>query len=334
MSKKYTRRPDLIECVSLRSTYAVCYTMRADGLPPSRNSSLPVSSVPNPFMEAKSRQRLANMLNWMVLFSDKKRVYDKSTGKTFSFLVNFCTLTLPPPQLHDDFYVKQHLLMPFLKWLRRNCAVSYVWKAEVNSHNTLHFHITLNHFIHWKSIRSKWNRLLAAHGYCKVFQDGSNDRGNAATQIKAVINEKSIGGYLAGYITKKDRTKLKLKTPRGLPNVFECAECSDTASNYDYSPGSPLKRPVEGRKWGTSYNLSRVHVTLSDALQSAGGDSIRLLVEQSQVKHYDYWTVYLFKRNLRWLKKTPHLQGLLDEAKEAFYKEAPPQLFFSVPSLN
>jgi protein-arginine kinase activator protein McsA len=151
---------------------------------------------------------------------------------------------------------------------------SYIWKAEVQSNGRIHFHITINKFIHWKSIRAKWNRLLAAHGYCKVFQDGTNDKGNSATQIKAVKNEKQITSYMCNYLAKSDWLKYeydksKLRHVRVLnePIVyndefysqqnFHTIHCTDgTYSTY--------KRFIEGRHWGASNNLNTTAALISE----------------------------------------------------------------------
>src|SRR5213079_1819998 len=90
----------------------------------------PTFQSKNSIQSRKSYKRLTNAINWMLVFSDKKRVFEKSSGKTFSFRLAFLTLTLSERQKHTDQYIKEHLLQPFLYWLDRSHKASYVWKAE------------------------------------------------------------------------------------------------------------------------------------------------------------------------------------------------------------
>lgn len=201
----------------------------------------------------------------MYLFSSQKYIYSKAEKCRFNFRLNFITLTLSDTQKHSDEYVKKHLLVPFVEWLTKTCgAKMWLWKAECQDNGNIHFHITTHVFIHWKSVRKKWNKLLSMHGYCKYFQDGTNDKGNAATQIKAARNSKQVGGYLAGYIGKKDMYK-KNETFVDSPEHFykdvlnlKVCDCID---KMKYS----LKRPVEGRLWSCSYNLTRIDTIASES---------------------------------------------------------------------
>jgi len=213
----------------------------------------------------KAGTKIKNAVNWMFYLSEKKKIYSKKESTTFYFYLNFITLTLPTEQKHSDDFVKEFLLQPFIEWMKRSYQNQmYVWKAESQNNGNIHFHITAHTFIHWQSIRRKWNQILAKHKYCKVFQDGTNDKGNAATQIKAAKNPENVGGYLSNYIGKNDRVKLKIRPPKGLPKFCTTFKKSDSQSNYDYSPLSILKRPIEGRLWGCSYNLSRINVTIDE----------------------------------------------------------------------
>lgn len=293
----------------IQPTYTVGYKQWLDNYSRSL-SRLPLLNKHNGSVSNKSSTKIRNAVNWMLFFSKKKKVYSIKERSTFYFYLNFITLTLPSTQHHSDDFLKENLLVPFLDWMKRtNGNEMYVWKAESQRNGNIHFHITSHVFIHWKSIRKKWNVLLSKHGYCKTYQDGSNDKGDASTQVKAAKNPEQVGGYLAAYIGKDDRLKLKIKTPKLLPKFYKCSTFSDTALNYDYSMSSPLKRPVTGRLWGCSYNLSRISVTIDE--EDYGIDEftdicedIDTLVESK--KSEKYYTLYLY-RNLKYKSLPSHV---------------------------
>lgn len=215
--------------VSIRANYTVLYSMRADGLPMSRGSSRPIKNQPDGVLSGRAIKRIRNAVNWLTICSDYKRVYSKKENKTFGFLLNFITLTLSEKQKHSDQYVKKHMLNPFLDWLHRSHGVNaYLWKAEAQKETgNIHFHITTNVFIHWKSIRKKWNEIQYRNGYEKAFTDG-NVNGKNSTDVHAVKKMQSIGSYIAKYFVKNQNDR----------------------------------RKIDGKLWGASSNLSKLKINL------------------------------------------------------------------------
>jgi len=209
-------KPIYVRRVSHKPTYCTVnqILLNRDELPVHNDSAPPIFTVKNDIQSAKSLCRLKNAVNWMLLFADKKQVkckidknqpFEKTNIKTWSFRLAFITLTLSDLQKHSDQVIKEHLLQPFLYWLQRYYNCSYVWKAESQLNGNIHFHITVDQFVPWKSVRSKWNKLMSKYQYCKVFQDGTNDKGDSATQIKAVLKEKQCAKDISNYVAKKDK---------------------------------------------------------------------------------------------------------------------------------
>ena len=253
--------------VSHSPTYACISFKRADG--EKENRKAPSSFISkNEIMSIKSQTRLKNAVNWMLLFADQKRVFSKATGKSYYFRLAFITLTLSDAQKHDDDFIKEHLLQPFLYWLSRYYDCLYVWKAESQLNGNIHFHITIDTFVPWKSIRAKWNKLLAKHSYCKVNQNGSNDRGDAATQIKSVLSEKKCANDIGGYMSKKDEVTVKdieaIKKKRsGYKSAQVHCKFDPEKKNTDQNP-TWYKRVIEGRLWGCSEALSNIKIFIDE----------------------------------------------------------------------
>lgn len=268
--------------MSVRPSYSVAFLVRADGLPPSRrHSPLPKNNSSNGVISKKAATKINNAVQWLLMFSHKKRVYSKATRKSYWFLINFITLTLSDKQNHSDEYVKEHMLYPFLRWMARaHKAGLYIWKAEAQTNGNIHFHITTNTFIHWKSIRRKWNEIQSRHGYMKKWTDG-NERGNPnSTDVHAVIKTDQIAKYMVKYM-------VKTQTDR---------------------------RPIDGRLWACSQELSQITVSL-DEHDNQFAECSADLTKQSEIRKLDHATLLLHQP----LNKL-HLHDLLRERLTTVYK--------------
>lgn len=308
-------RPATVLTVSHKPHYSFISYKRIEGESTRRAINFrctPTFVSKSEIQSLKSQSRLKNSIGWLLLFADKKHVYSKAgriNKKTgilqhhFYFKLAFLTLTLSDRQKHSDEYIKEHMLQPFLYWLTRYYKANYVWKAESQLNGNIHFHLTIDTFVPWKSIRAKWNSILSKHGYCSVMQDGSNDRGDAAISIKSVLNNDTCARDIGGYMSKKDLPKdvlmkafkylvdgdfeihdatvkaykwiKKIKElPKKKKEIFDCVKNSyDTASLHckfspDLIPSTQdvhwYKRVIEGRLWGCSENLSGIEIAIDE----------------------------------------------------------------------
>jgi hypothetical protein len=176
-------------------------------------------------------KKIKNCFTWLLIISPLKIVFSKKENKKFTFKINFITLTLSGKQVHTDQYIKQHMLQPFLKWMKHNHkATSYIWKAEAQKNGNIHFHITTNKFIHWRAIRMKWNSLQQNHGYTCT-QDVSNPITDInSTDVHAVKNSKQIAMYMLKYFSKSEIGK----------------------------------RPIDGMLWQASSNLNQSSLVIEE----------------------------------------------------------------------
>lgn len=158
-------------------------------------------------LSKKSVSRIRTAVRWMLLFSKPKKVYSKKSKRPFTFRINFITLTLSTSQQHSDTFILHKMLFPFLKYLERKHKVTaYVWRAEIQGkrlkergERCIHFHITLDRFVHYKNIRNKWNALQLAHGYIQPAADPNS------TDVHSVKSTGRIISYMAKYISKQTK---------------------------------------------------------------------------------------------------------------------------------
>lgn len=244
-------------------TYAVCLPQRPRGRKAKTveqilNEKNLKKNVHSGHMSPKAIRRLTNAINWLVASAPQKWVYDKTTKKRYNFRVNFVTLTLPTTN-HGitDHQFKSDLLHNFINTCRYKFDMkNFVWKVETQANGNIHAHFTTDTFIHWKDLRSVWNRILEKKGiiekytnkhenltfdeYCNLYNpenkkdieqmrksfaygQSTNWKDPNSTDVHSVWNVKDLAAYLAKYMGKKEEDR----------------------------------RPITGRLWGCSYNLSQ-----------------------------------------------------------------------------
>lgn len=294
MDKK-ARQVQYMWRMSIRPTYSVAFLVRADGLPPSRNGfRLKSSNKADGVISHKAKAKLNIAMQWLLLFSHKKRVYQKSTKTSYTFLINFITLTLSEKQKHSDEFIKRHMLYPFLRWMERSHKAGlYIWKAEAQKNGNIHFHITANTFIHWKSIRRKWNEIQSKHGYLKKWTEG-NVRGDPnSTDVHAVIKTDQIAKYMVKYMVKND----------------------------------PTRRKIDGALWRCSRELSNISICI-DEHDAEFLTSSTTIEKQSEIKKLDHATLMLH-RPLNKLTLTPLIRERLSEKYKRIHKAINTQTYFT-----
>lgn len=350
-----------------KPTYCYVTMCKADGSNyEQKRHALSTFNVRNDVQSKLSKSKMSQALNWMLLFSEKKRIYEKSTKKSFTFRLAFNTLTIPFPQRHPDDYIKEHMLQPYLYWLRRYYNASYVWKAETQTNGSIHFHITIDTFVHWRSVCAKWNKILFKYGYAKRFINQSALKKDAATQIKAIKNEKTLAACIGGYLTKDSieekehnlsKKKLQAKIQKAIEELSGVSQNIETRFHHT--------RFVEGRIWGCSESLSKINC-FTNELDPAFQDSEHNFFHDNQLKSlgkkmlldaeqkycamdattravmhrtYEdlehqfapYMNVYIH-RHLKFTKLPPLLQNKL--AAEKLSRNFHNQKFFTIESLN
>jgi hypothetical protein len=186
-------------------------------------------------MSIGSSKKLKKAINWMAYLSRDKKVFVKEINKRVKFQLSFITLTLPSTQIHTDQEIKKAALVPFLQWLRDRYNVKkYVWKAEIQKNGNIHFHITMDKFIHYSTLRNQWIRNINSLGYVDRYREESGKHTPPCTEIKAVKKVKNIAAYLAAYMSENVNSKNK-----------------KAAAEYN-------SRVIGGRLWGVSSYLMKL----------------------------------------------------------------------------
>lgn len=200
-------------------------------------------------------KNIEEKIKYMLMLCKSKWVWDKVEKKWHKFKCAFITLTLSGVQKDSDQFIKKNMLNDFLTRVRQIHKVNlYMWRAEVQNNGNIHFHILINRFVHWRTIRNIWNGIQKKHGYLDLFFSKKGHYDANSTDVHCIRRIRNLGAYLAKYMKKGSEGK------------------SDGCSRVDfgiYSISSHY-RLVEGRIWGCCYFLSKIKnmkIMLTDKLK-------------------------------------------------------------------
>ena len=184
-----------------------------------------------------SKRKIFDSINSMYCLS-KPRNIEMQNGKTlYNFRLAFITLTLPSKQKHSDVEIKNKLINQFLFEIKRKYKISnFVWKAELQKNENIHFHLIIDKYIDYQALRRRWNRILNKLDYVKNYQSKmqnqklseyhknrqkykvctlsdsakayakgvqSNWSNPNSVDIKSVFGKKDLAIYLGKYFAKK-----------------------------------------------------------------------------------------------------------------------------------
>lgn len=182
-----------------------------------------------------AKKKLYNAINWLVYNSAPRKIQYNGNRSVHNFQVSFVTLTLPVKQFHSSAEIKEKCLNRFFVDLRAKYNIkNYIWKAEFQKNGNIHFHVTLDKFVHYMALRQVWNVAIEVLGYVskyqskfinltfeqyvtkRVFNSASEEQIRSAynfgvesawkkpntTDVKKVRNVRQLAGYLTKYMAK------------------------------------------------------------------------------------------------------------------------------------
>jgi len=200
------------------------------------------------------------------------------------------TLTIPEDCKLDDETIHYKIFKPFIRVLRDKFNLAeYLWKAETQENGNLHYHLTINVWVHWFVINREWNKQLLKQGY--IFKSVNHER--ASTEIHSTKNVKNMAAYLCGYVAKKD--EWKKKTPKEIIDRAEALkEKNEIDRNFMIESAQWRKRIPNIKLWDCSLNLKKEKLSFRNIIEKHGDLISELVDVVKEEKQYDYYSVYLF----------------------------------------
>lgn len=274
-----------------------------------------------------SKKKMLDSINSMYCLSKPRKVEYKKGKYIYNFRCSFITLTLPAEQHHSDKTIKSQCLNQFLIELRKKYQVkNYVWKAELQKNDNIHFHIVVDKYVNYLALRWRWNRIINKLGYVKRYSEkmsklslsqyaqlrkksisevkeayAKGKRCNwtnpNSVDVKSVKSDDELAIYLAKYLTKK---------------------VSKEEVNNDLS--LKLRAEIFGNIWGRSSSLAKLKYInrMPLSLIKKGIERIKKL---KTVKTYtgDYFEVLSFQLSTLPKKLSNYITSLV-VTNAKFYK--------------
>jgi len=123
-------------------------------------------------LSKNSKRKLTRAITYLLKSSKVKSNYNFRNDKEIIFKVNFITLTLSSKQIHSDTQITRLLLNDFLSRIKKIYGVDkYVWRAEKQKNNNIHYHILVDKFIPHNELRQLWNNIQNKLGYVDRYRD-------------------------------------------------------------------------------------------------------------------------------------------------------------------
>lgn len=275
---------NVLPCFSIKSDKIVLFS-KLDGYE-RKYSSIPTSNIRTTIsLSRKSAQRIKDSINILYACTKSKTIYEKSTGKYYTFKVNFITLTIPKLQVHTDSEIHKNIFLKFIRHCRKTYqGFMYVYKAEVQDNGNLHYHLNTNTYIHYRILRDTWNNYCRKYGYV----DELNNNDPNSTDIKAVHNKTALATYMAKYISKKDIYKKPLQRyfRRYKKQLQEPRDYTNLPKNYFHN----IKRKVNIKLWDCSNCLKNVKST-HEGIDTQTFHEINTIAQTANTIPLDYVTL-------------------------------------------
>ncbi len=120
------------------------------------------------------------------------------------------TVTLPTLQMHSDKKIKRECLNRLLITLKRKWGCErYLWKAEFQGNDNIHFHIIVDKFVPHADLRGIWNNILTGLGYIDEFEKKHHHRNPNTTDIHQIHHLTLSVKYMKKYMSKEDCCRLE-----------------------------------------------------------------------------------------------------------------------------
>lgn len=200
----------LVPYLQIRSNSIIAYTLNED-----RNFHRSIQALLTENLRKQetytgkicpgTKKRLIKAIDFMVSINPERKIFNPVAHRNQKFRVGFLTLTIGSryDRIIEGKEAHKNLLEPFIKWMRQVHGVkSYLWKAELQKRGQIHYHLTIDQFIHWRAIRDKWNELQCRGGYIDSYFKRYGHYDPNSVDIHAVKNMGGLGHYLKKEIAK------------------------------------------------------------------------------------------------------------------------------------
>lgn len=263
-------------------------------------------------LSQQSRTKLFDSINYLHTVSTPRTINCGKDKLIYNFKSSFVTLTLPSAQRHSDQAIKS-CLNNFLTTIRTVYGLkNYVWKAELQQNENIHFHLVFDIFIHHHAIRYYWNKAIEVLGYVSAYQQRFSQM--SLTEY-ASARRLPVFSVVEAF-QANNRNKWRSPPSESVVSIHSSGQLSIYLAKYlvkavskrtSHSDPSVMKSHISirhlvrirkfGRTWGRSQSLSKITY-----INCCNWQDLKafILSKDRQLAHfivktYDYCTIYYFR---------------------------------------
>lgn len=241
-------------------------------------------------MTKGSRKRIRRAIDLFLQLHDRRYVINPATGKRFLFQLAFVTLTVSDQQIRKPKEVYKECLTKFIRWLNYQ-KVTWIWKAEFQERQQVHFHIIINKVIHYQDVQNAWNNIQRKAGYLDSYAKANGHFKPNSTDIHNVSNVRDIEAYLVKYLVKNSANNPQGSTAQSTPTQPTTNKDYQIAKTWDCSKALGSIKPFqseddsniwnEAGKYGNQKSLDQCGIVTNVKPES--------YLSASQLKKYRKW---------------------------------------------
>lgn len=218
---------------------------------------MPKSNFHNNKISDQARRKINKALDYLLFMAGDKQLPGTTHGKNFNFKISFITLTLSSNQTHSDNEIKSLLLNQFFVEAKKKWNVdNYIWRAEKQKNNNIHFHILTDRFIPWNELRNTWNRIQNKLGYVDRYRSQMLEYHKGGFKVRTNLLERwsykaQIKAYKAGVANDWHSPNSTDVHSIKFVNNIKAYISKYVTKDEKYSE-------INGRMWGCNYNLTSI----------------------------------------------------------------------------
>lgn len=224
-------------------------------------------------LSKNSKRNLLQSCNSLFYHSPRRTIKLNNNKFIYNYKASFITLTLPSSQMHTDVEIKERLNV-FLQLLRDKYGLkNYIWKAELQANENIHFHLIIDIYINYGALKYYWNKSIKPLGYIDEYQKKFQDM--TLTEYvtrRAAGDEKKIKMYYNNYkeaYIKGNRTNWRepnsidvksVQTTKNLSHYLAKYFVKSITGQEEGFENEEVSNRVEkfGKVWARSQSLSRL----------------------------------------------------------------------------
>lgn len=238
-------------------------------------------------------------------------------------VLKFVTLTLPAPQNCPDIVIKETALNNFLTILRQQFALkNYIWKSEKQDNGNLHFHLLLDVYINYSTLRTLWNNSIELLGFVSRYTQKYSTFTLQDYLMENVGRYGTTRAQAAERFRKGKANNWSSPPTVDIQNVYKIRSVRTYFAKY-FSKNTAVDAGF-GRIWFASRTLTR-----DFSVQEVGGNydtqiSFYLTIKQKRKLHvYDYCScIYAKLLSYPEIADLPPIRALtqmIDDWTQEFY---------------